>query len=63
MKEQFHKHAKPHSFQINDKVLITNDFDSELVPNWKGPLRSLTLMTPMRKSKLKIKLKCSMSQN
>jgi hypothetical protein len=40
-KEQYDKKSMPHNFQIGDKVLIANDFDTtknpKLVPNWKGP--------------------------
>jgi hypothetical protein len=52
-KEQYDKNALPHSFQIGDKVLISNDFDTtknpKLVPNGKDLVKSLTLMTPTQK--------------
>jgi hypothetical protein len=39
-KEQYDKKAFPHTFQIGEKVLISNDFDTtknpKLVPNWRG---------------------------
>ncbi len=57
MKEQSHRHAKPHSFQIGDKVLITNDFDTtknpELVPNWKGPTKIIDINDTNAKIKIK----------
>ncbi len=39
-KAQFDKHSQQHSFDISEKVLVSNDFDTtknpKLVPNLKG---------------------------
>jgi hypothetical protein len=51
----------PHSFQINDKVLISNDFDTtknpKLVPNWKGPGEIIDINDTNAKIKFKNKMK------
>jgi transposase InsO family protein len=46
-KEHYDKKALSHSFQIVDKVLISNNFDTtknpKLVPNWKGPVKIIDI--------------------
>jgi hypothetical protein len=60
-KEQFDKKVLPHSFQIGDKVLISNDFDttknSKLVPKWKGPGKIIDINDTNAKIKFKNKIK------
>ncbi len=60
-KEQYDKKAFPHSFQIGDKVLISNDFDitknPKLVPNWKGPGKIIDINDTNAKIKFKNKIK------
>jgi len=60
-KEQYDKHALPHTFRIGDKVLIANDFDTtknpKLVPNWKGPAEIIDINNTNAKVKLKNKIK------
>ncbi len=60
-KEQYYKKAMPHSFQISDKVLISNDFDTtknpKLVPNWKGPGEIIDINDTNAKIKFKNKIK------
>jgi hypothetical protein len=55
--EQYDKKAFPHTFQISDKVLIDNDFDTtknpKLVPNWKGPDEIIDINDTNAKVKLK----------
>jgi hypothetical protein len=56
-KEQFDKHAFPHSFHIGDKVIIANDFDAtknpKIVANWKGPSEIIGINDINAKVKLK----------
>jgi hypothetical protein len=51
----------PHNFQIGDKVLIANDFDTtknpKLVPNWKGPGEIIDINDTNAKIKFKNKVK------
>jgi hypothetical protein len=60
-KEQFDKHAFPHTFQIGDKALIAEDFDTtkkpKLVPNWKGPAEIININDTNAKVRLKNKIK------
>ncbi len=60
-KEQYDKKAFPHSFQIGDKVPISNDFDTtknpKLVPNWKGPGENIDSNDTNNKIKFKNKIK------
>jgi hypothetical protein len=60
-KEQYDKKSMPHDFQIGDKVLIANDFDTtknpKLVPNWKGPGEIIDLNDTNAKIKFKNKVK------
>ncbi len=59
-KIQYDKKAFPHSFQIGDKVLISNDFDTtknpKLVPNWKGPGKIIDINDTNTKIKFKNKI-------
>jgi hypothetical protein len=60
-KEQYDKRALPHTFQIGDKVLIANDFDTtknpKLVPNWKVLAEIIDINDTNAKVKLKNKIK------
>ncbi len=60
-KEQYDKKAMPHSFQIGDKVLISNNFDTtknpKLVPNWKGLGEIIDINDTNAKIKFKNKVK------
>ena len=60
-KEQYDKKSMPHNFQIGDKVLIANDFDTtknpKLVPNWKGPGEIIDINDTNAKIKFKNKVK------
>jgi hypothetical protein len=60
-KEQYDKKAMPHSFQVSDKVLISNDFDTtknpKLVQNWKGPGEIIDINDTNTKNKFKNKIK------
>jgi hypothetical protein len=51
----------PHNFQIGDKVLIANDFDTtknpKLVPNWKGPGEIIDINDTNARIKFKNKVK------
>jgi hypothetical protein len=51
----------PHSFQIGDKVLISNNFDTtknpKLVPNWKGLGEIIDINDTNAKIKFKNKVK------
>jgi hypothetical protein len=60
-KNNMTKKSMPHNFEIGDKVLIANDFDTtknpKFIPNWKGPGEIIDINDTNAKIKFKNKVK------